>query len=55
MLTIYKSFVGSHLDYGDTVYDRTNNEPFISKLKQLQYNAAPATTGPRKCTSRIKV
>ena len=33
LLTIYKSLVRPHLDYGDIVYDRPNNEPFISKLE----------------------
>ena len=26
LLTIYKSFVRPHLDYGDVVYDQTHNE-----------------------------
>ena len=39
LLTIYKSFVRPHLDYGEIVYDRPNNESFISKLEQVQYNA----------------
>ena len=51
LLTIYKSFVRPHLDYGDIVYDRPNNESFISKLEQVQYNAALAITGAIKCTS----
>ena len=32
LLTIHKLFVRPHLDYGDIVYDRPNNESFISKL-----------------------
>ena len=55
LLTIYKSFVRPHLDYGDIVYDRPNNESFISKLEQVQYNAALAITGAIKCTSRSKL
>ena len=51
LLTIHKSFVGPHLDYGDIVYDQPNNESFISKLEQVQYNAALAITGALKCTS----
>ena len=54
LLTIYKSFVRPHLDYGDIVYDRPNNESFISKLEQVQYNAALAITGTIKCSSRSK-
>ena len=48
LLIIYKSFVRPHLDYGDIVYDRPNNESFISKLEQVQYNAALAITGAIK-------
>ena len=29
LLTIYKSLVRPHLDYGDIVYDQANNELFI--------------------------
>ena len=28
LLTIYKSFAGPHLDYGDILYDNPNNEIF---------------------------
>ena len=31
LLTISKSFVKSHLDYGDIVYDKPNNESFTHK------------------------
>ena len=55
LLTIYNSFVRPDLDYGDIVYDRPNNESFISKLEQVQYNAALAITGAIKCTSRSKL
>ena len=55
LLTIYKSFVRPHLDYDEIVYDRPNNESFISKLEQVQYNAALAITGAIKCTSRSKL
>ena len=55
LLTIYKSFVRLHLDYGDIVFDRPNHESFISKLEQVQYNAALAITGAIKCASRRKL
>ena len=29
LLTIYKSFVRPHLDYGDVIYDQPNNSPFV--------------------------
>ena len=28
LITIYKSFVRPHLDYGDMIYDQPNNESF---------------------------
>ena len=32
-LTIYKSFVRPHLDYGDTLYDQPNNKKFCQKMR----------------------
>ena len=55
LLTIYKSFVRPHLDYGDIVCDRPSNVSFISKHEQVQYNAALAITGAIKCASRSKL
>ena len=40
LITIYKIFIRSHLDYGDVIYDRTFNESFHQRLKSIQYNAA---------------
>ena len=45
MITIYKSFIRPHLDYGDIVYDRAFNESFHKNLESIQYNAAIAITG----------
>ena len=44
LLTIYKSFVRPHLDYGDVIYDQHYNNFFHQKLESLQYNAALAIT-----------
>ena len=44
-----------HLDYGDIVYDQPDNESFISKIEQVQYNAALAITGAIKCSSHSKL
>ena len=33
LITIYKSFVRPHLDYGDIIYDQPNNESL--KLKEF--------------------
>ena len=35
LLTIYKSFVGPHLVYGDILYDKPNNENFQNKLELI--------------------
>ena len=45
LLTIYKSFLRPHLDYGDVIYDCAFNESFQNKLDSVQYNPALAITG----------
>ena len=40
LLTIYKSFLRPHFDYGDVVYDCAFNKYFQNKLESVQYNAA---------------
>ena len=40
LLTIYKSFIRPHLDYGDIIYDQHYNNSFHQKLESIQYNAA---------------
>ena len=55
LLTIYKSFVRPHLDYGDVIYDRAFNESFQNKLESVQYNAALAITGAIRGSSREKL
>ena len=39
-ITIYKSFIWPHLDYGDILYDTDFNEPFHKNLKSTKYNKA---------------
>ena len=39
LLTTYKSFVRPHLNYGDVVYDRSNNSRLSDKIETVQYNA----------------
>ena len=53
LLTIYKSFVRPHLDYGDVIYDQHYNNSFHQKLESIQYNANLVITGQRKTLSRI--
>ena len=55
LITIYKSFVRSHLDYGDILYDQPTNESFTRKIESVQYNAALAITGAIRGTSRDKL
>ena len=39
LITIYNSFIWSHLDYGDIVYDQAFNESFHKNLESIRYNA----------------
>ena len=55
LLTIYKSFITQHLDYGDVVYDQPSNDAFSNQLETVQYNAALAVMGVIKGTSREKL
>ena len=43
------------MDNCNIVYDEPENDPFINKLEQVQYNAASAITGAIKCISRSKL
>ena len=54
LLTIYKSFIRPHLDYGDIIYDQAHNASFHQKRELLQYNACIARTGAIRGTSREK-
>ena len=55
LLSIYKSFIRSHLDYGDVIYDQPNNETFNHKIELVQYNVALAITGAIKWNSRERL
>ena len=52
LLTIYKSFIRPHLDYGDVIYDQHYNNSFHQKLESVQYNAALAITGAIRGSSK---
>ena len=41
---IYKSFIRSHLDYGDMIYDQTFNMSFQQKMENIQHNAVLGIT-----------
>ena len=45
LLTIYKSFIRPHFDYGDVIYDQSYNDSFHAKLEFYQYKAALTMTG----------
>ena len=55
LLTIYKSFSRPHLDDGDILYDKPNNENFQNKIEKVQYRACLAITGALQGTSREKI
>ena len=55
LLTIYKSFMRPHFDYGDIIYDQTYNTSFHQRLESLQYNATLAITVAIRGTSKEKL
>ena len=55
LLTIYKSYIRPHLDYGDIIYDRPGNATFVQKLESIQYNACLAITGCFRGTSQERI
>ena len=54
LITIYKAFLRSLIDYGDINYDQPQNESFCKKLKPVQYKAVLSITGAIQGTSRDK-
>ena len=55
LITIYKTYVRPHLDYGDIVYDIPGNASFSEKIEKIQYNACLAITGCFRGTCREKL
>ena len=55
LVTIHNFFIRPHLGYGDILYDHTHNNPFHEKLEPIQYNAALATTGAIRASSREEI
>ena len=51
LLTIYKSCVRPHPDYGEIIYDNPENETLINKLEKVQYQACLVITGAFQGTS----
>ena len=52
LLTIYKSFIRPHLDYGDIIYDQAS---FHQKIESVQYNSALAIADAIRGTSKGKL
>ena len=50
-----KSFIRSHLDYSDIIFDQAFNKSFHDNLESIQYNASLAITGAIRGTSREKL
>ena len=55
LLTIYKSFIRPHLDYGNVMYDQAYNVSFQQKVESIQYNAAVAIMEAICGTSKEKL
>ena len=51
LITINKTFVRPHLNYGDTIYDQTYNASFHRRLESIQYSACLEITGTISGTS----
>ena len=45
LITIFKSFIRPHLDYGRIIYDQAYNTSFHKNIESIQYNDALAITG----------
>ena len=39
LITIYKSFIQTHLDYGAIIFDQPENKSFCKVIESVQYNA----------------
>ena len=55
LITIYKAFVGLHLDYSDILHNQAYNASFHQKLEKIQYNAFIAITGAIRGTSKENI
>ena len=55
LLSINKTFVRPHFDYGDIIYDQTYKVPFHRKLEYIQYSASLAITSTIRGTSYEKL
>ena len=54
-MTLYKSFIRLHLDYGDIIYNQPFNNSFQNKIESIQYSACFAITGAIRGTSKERL
>ena len=52
LVSIFKTFVRAHFDYGAVLYDQAFNSAFQDKLESVQYYACLAITGAIRATLR---
>ena len=55
LLTIYKTFIRSQLDYADVIHNQAFNSCFHEKLEFLLYNVCMATAGAIRGASLEKL
>ena len=55
LITVYKSFIISHLDYGAIIFDQPQDDSFCTKIESVQHNATLAITRVIQGTSREKL
>ena len=55
LLKIRKSFIRHNLDYGDVIYDQSNNKSLYQTVEIVQYEAPLAILGAIKGTSQPKL
>ena len=55
LVTRSKSFITSHLDYRDIIFNQLYKKSFHESLKSLQYKISLAITGTIRATSKEKL
>ena len=55
LLTIYKAFIRTHLEYGDVAYGYPGKTSLMQKLESVQYNASLPITDRFQGKSRDKL
>ena len=55
LVTIYESFVRSHMGYVDVIYHQPISESILQKIETIEYNATLAIAGLKKGTPQRKL